>query len=294
MHLIPGSASGTLDSDPLTGPFDLPIAIGAYPGDASRLFVAERGGTVRLVVNGTARLTPYVDVAPFGIGTDGERGLLSVVAAPDYATSGKLYVYYNEPGGDIRIDEFTRSASAPETADPSTRRNLLTIEHSSESNHNGGQLHFGPDGCLWITTGDGGGGDDVHNNAQNLSSLLGKILRINPNPPGVGGASCPATTTGNHPPANDVTAPVLSVRAARRQRCCGTVARSSTRAATSAAPCEPAARCSSGTEGCGSGPSARSWRAGTGNDWSSIWARARGASCGGHSAATAIRAPCCG
>jgi hypothetical protein len=154
-----------------------------------------------------------VDVAPFGIGTDGERGLLSVVAAPDYATSGKVYVYYNEPGGDIRVDEFTRSASAPETADPSTRRNLLTIEHSSESNHNGGQMHFGPDGCLWITTGDGGGGDDQHNNAQNPGSLLGKILRINPNPPGVDGAACPAA-----PPTGDVTRPVLSVRAPRRQR----------------------------------------------------------------------------
>ena len=97
-----------------------------------------------------------------------------MVAAPDYATSGKVYVYYTEPGGDIRIDEFTRSASGPETADPSTRRNLLTIEHSSESNHNGGQLHFGADGCLWVTTGDGGGGDDVHNNAQNLGRCSGR------------------------------------------------------------------------------------------------------------------------
>jgi glucose/arabinose dehydrogenase len=218
VHLTPGATSGTLDSAALTGTFDSPIAIGTYPGDASRLFVAERGGTVRLVVNDVARLTPYLDVAPFGIGTDGERGLLSVVAAPDYATSGKLYVYYNEPGGDIRIDEFTRSATAPETADPTTRRNMLTIEHSSESNHNGGQMHFGPDGCLWVTTGDGGGGDDVHNNAQNMGSLLGKILRINPNPPGVGGPACPASEPPSQAPTSDLTAPVLSARAPRRQR----------------------------------------------------------------------------
>ena len=221
LHLIAGSTSGTLDSEAITGPFDSPIALAAYPGDSTRLFVAERGGKVRLVEAGGVRTTPYLDVAPFGLSTNGERGLLSVAAAPDDAASGKLYVYYTEPGGDIRIDEFTRSATAPDTADPSTRRNLLTIEHSSESNHNGGQLQFGPDECLWITTGDGGGGDDIHNNAQNTGSLLGKILRINPNPPGVGGTLCPVGGTGSEqppPPAHDLTAPQLSARAPRRQR----------------------------------------------------------------------------
>ena len=219
VHLIAGTTPGTLDSEQLTGPFDSPIALATYPGDPSRLFVGERGGKVRLVENGTARTTPYVDVAPFGLSTDGERGLLSIAAAPNYAATGKLYVYYTEPGGDIRIDEFTRSATAPDTADPSTRRNLLTIEHSSEANHNGGQLQFGPDGCLWITTGDGGGGNDVHNNAQNTGSLLGKLLRINPNPPGAGGTLCPvAGTSSVPPPTHDLTAPVLSARAPRRQR----------------------------------------------------------------------------
>jgi glucose/arabinose dehydrogenase len=210
VRLVAGATSGTLDSQPLTGAFDLPIAIGTYPGDASRLFVAERGGIVRLVVNGAARPTPYLDLTPFGVGTDGERGLLSVVAAPDYATSGKLYVYYTDAGGDIRIDEFRRSSTAPETADPATRRNVLTIEHSSETNHNGGQLHFGADGCMWVTTGDGGGGDDQHNNAQNRGTLLGKILRINPNPPG--------STVGGAPTGCDMTPPVISARAPRRQR----------------------------------------------------------------------------
>jgi glucose/arabinose dehydrogenase len=219
LHLIAGTTPGTLDSEQLTGPFDSPIALATYPGDASRLFVGERGGKVRLVENGTARTTPYLDVAPFGLSTDGERGLLSIAAAPNYAATGKLYVYYTEAGGDIRIDEFTRSATAPDTADPSTRRNLLTIEHSSEANHNGGQLQFGPDECLWITTGDGGGSNDVHNNAQNTGSLLGKLLRINPNPPGIGGTFCPvAGTSSEPPPTYDLTAPVLSAQAPRRQR----------------------------------------------------------------------------
>jgi glucose/arabinose dehydrogenase len=219
VRLIAGSTAGTLGTAPLTGPFSSPIAIGTFPGDASRLFVAERGGRVRLVVNDAVRATPFLDVAPVGLTTDGERGLLSIVAAPDYAATGKVYVYYTDSDGDIRIEEFTRSALDPEIADPASRRTVLTIEHSNENNHNGGQLHFGADGCLWITTGDGGGQNNQHANAQNLGTLLGKILRINPNPPGVGTAACapaPAPPTGGGGP--DVAAPGLRARAPRRQR----------------------------------------------------------------------------
>jgi glucose/arabinose dehydrogenase len=218
VRLLPGAMSGTLTTTPLTGPFSGPVAIGTYPGDPARLFVAEIGGKVRLVVNGAVKATPFLDVAPLGLSVGGERGLLSVVAAPDYSTSGKVYVYYTDSGGDIRIEEFARSSTNPETADPSSRRTVLVIEHSSESNHNGGQLHFGPDGCLWVTTGDGGGQDDQHNNAQNVGTLLGKILRFNPNPPGVGGTACGGAAAP--PPAGtaDTTAPALSVRVPRRQR----------------------------------------------------------------------------
>jgi glucose/arabinose dehydrogenase len=218
VRLKPGPSTGTLASQAISGSFSTPVALGTYPGDASRMFVAEQGGRVRLVVNGAVRPTPVVDVAPFGLTFAGERGLLSVVAAPDYATTGKLYVYYTDSGGDIRIDELTRSAANPEVADPATRRNVLTIEHSSESNHNGGQMQFGSDGCMWISTGDGGGGNDVHNNAQNRGTLLGKILRINPNPPGVGGAKCPPAASPLPAPGGDVTKPKVSARAPRRQR----------------------------------------------------------------------------
>jgi glucose/arabinose dehydrogenase len=221
VRLVPGGSSGTLAAQQITGSFALPVALGTYPGDSSRLFVAEQGGKVRLVVNGAVRSTPYLDVAPFGLTFGGERGLLSVVAAPDYPSSGKVYVYYTDSGGDVVIDEFTRSASDPDTADPSSRRTVLVIEHSSETNHNGGQMHFGLDGCLWISTGDGGGSlGDQHNNAQNLGTLLGKLLRINPNPPGVGGPACPAAAT--NPVANsavaEVTVPILSAGALQVQR----------------------------------------------------------------------------
>jgi hypothetical protein len=176
---------------------------------------------VRLVVNDAARSTPFLDLSSFGVSQTGERGLLSVVAAPDYATSGKVYVYYTDSGGDIRIDEFRRSTIDPEVADPSTRRNVLTIEHSSETNHNGGQLHFGRDGCLWISTGDGGGQNNAHNNSQNPGTLLGKLLRIDPDPPGVGGPACggqPAAPGPGTDGGADHTAPVLAARAKRRQR----------------------------------------------------------------------------
>jgi hypothetical protein len=217
VRLVAGGSPGTLGSQPLSGPFSSPAAIGTYPGDSSRLFVAELGGKVRLVVDDAVRPTPFLDIAPFGLSLGGERGLLSVVAAPDYASSGKVYVYYTDSGGDIRIEEFTRSSTNPETADPSSRRTVLVIEHSDEGNHNGGQLHFGADGCLWVTTGDGGGQNDEHNNAQNVGTLLGKVLRFDPDPPGVGGPACGTAPSASGGGA-DVTAPTLAVRVPRRQR----------------------------------------------------------------------------
>ena len=224
VRLVFGGSPGTLAAQPLTGAFDAPVAIGTYPNDASRLFVAEQTGKVRLVVDGAVRPTPYLDVVPFGLSAGGERGLLSVVAAPDYLLSGKVYVYYTDAGGDIRVDEFARSAVNPETADPASRRPVLVIEHSSRSNHNGGQMHFGADNCLWITTGDGGGQNNELGNSQNVGTLLGKLLRVDPNPGGGGAPVCtlagapPPPPPGNGVPTPDQTAPVLFARAPRRQR----------------------------------------------------------------------------
>jgi glucose/arabinose dehydrogenase len=209
---LTSAGPGTLSSTPIAGPWDEPIAIGTVPGDPERLLVGERGGRVRLVVGGAAQPGSIAEVPnPPGVSTGGERGLLSVAAAPDFAATGRLYVYYTDLGGDIRIDEFTAGV----------RRELLTIEHSANGNHNGGQLQFGPDGCLWVTTGDGGSQADPPNNAQTPTSHLGKLLRIDPDPPGVGGPVCRLPEVAADAPQGqlqDVTPPTLRVRAKRRQR----------------------------------------------------------------------------
>ena len=111
----------------------------------------------------------------------GERGLLSMAFAPDYAASGIFYVYYTRSqDGAIQVDEFHRDAANPDIGDPATVRHVLTVPHPGESNHNGGQLQFGPDGMLYLGTGDGGGGGDPFRAAMNLQDLRGKILRIDP------------------------------------------------------------------------------------------------------------------
>jgi glucose/arabinose dehydrogenase len=108
----------------------------------------------------------------------GERGLLSI-AFPNFKRDRRFYVYFTDNGGDIRVVEYKRRAGRLKAA-PKSARNVLEIEHSQFENHNGGQLQFGPDGLLYIGTGDGGGADDPDDNAQDRDSLLGKLLRINP------------------------------------------------------------------------------------------------------------------
>jgi glucose/arabinose dehydrogenase len=112
----------------------------------------------------------------------GEQGLLSIAFAPDYARSGRFYVYFTDRSGDQRIVEYHRATAT--RADPGSARLVLRMA-DHESNHNGGLMLFGPDGHMYVGTGDGGGGGDRHGprgNAQDLGSLLGKILRIDPAP----------------------------------------------------------------------------------------------------------------
>src|SRR4051812_20674844 len=147
------------------GTFASPVYLTAPPGDKRRLFVVEQAGTIRQVRDGKKLAKPFLDIRSQVL-AGGERGLLSMAFAPDYAKSGLFYVYFTGRDGDIHVQEFP------------TRRELVRIEHSTYPNHNGGQLQFGPDRRLYMGTGDGGGGADTFRNAQNPNRLLGKILRF--------------------------------------------------------------------------------------------------------------------
>jgi glucose/arabinose dehydrogenase len=157
------------------GRFQSPTYVTSAPG-VPGAFVVERGGRIRLV-KGHKRHT-FTSISG-NVSTGGERGLLSVAFAPSYATSRLLYVYFTNGAGDLVIAEMRADASGRH-ADPATLRPLLVVPHPSFSNHNGGQLQFGPDGMLYAGTGDGGGAGDRPDNAQNPNSRLGKLLQINP------------------------------------------------------------------------------------------------------------------
>lgn len=145
-----------------------------HAGD-DRLFVVEQGGRIKIINNdGTVNPTPFLNISS-KISTGGERGLLGLAFAPDYETSGRFYVNYTNTAGDTVIERYTVSGN-PDVAN-SDGTILLTIDQPF-GNHNGGNIHFGPDGYLWISMGDGGSGGDPNNYGQNKNVLLGKMLRI--------------------------------------------------------------------------------------------------------------------
>jgi hypothetical protein len=173
------------------GKFNTPMYVASPPRDASRLFVVERGGVIRVVRNGVPLATPVLDLAS-EVSVEGERGLLSMAFPPDYETSGLFYVYLTaKADGQLQVREYRRSAQNPDRADPAARI-VWSQDHPGETNHNGGTIDFGPDGKLWIAPGDGGGQNDANGNAQDTTRQLGKLLRIDPNPGNAGGYTIPA------------------------------------------------------------------------------------------------------
>jgi glucose/arabinose dehydrogenase len=161
------------------GSFSSPVHLTSPPGDRARQFVVEQGGRVRIIRDGRTLGDPFLDISD-QVTAGGEQGLLSIAFAPDYRTSGLFYVYFTDEAADQRIVEYRRRDA--DHADPGSARLVLRMP-DDESNHNGGLLLFGPDDLLYVGTGDGGGGGDQHGsrgNAQDLGSLLGKILRIDP------------------------------------------------------------------------------------------------------------------
>jgi glucose/arabinose dehydrogenase len=165
----------------------------AEPKDKSgRLFVIEQEGRIRIIKNGVLQQTPFLDIRDEVLKNDGydERGLLGIAFHPEFAKNSKFYIYRSvrvqkAKGLDHKseVREYTVSRQNPDVADKSSSRLVMEFDQP-EGNHNGGDLKFGPDGFLYIASGDGGGGDDRHGefgNGQNLSTVLGKILRIDVN-----------------------------------------------------------------------------------------------------------------
>lgn len=167
------------------GTFAQPIFVTSDPGDPERIFVVQRGGVIKLVQGGSS--TTFADLTSVVRCCDGEQGLLSMALPPDFARTGRFYVDYtgNDGPGNLRVAELRANGNA---AGLSTLRSVLTIGHAQASNHNGGQLQFGPDGYLYISTGDGG---STPQNGQDTNSLLGKILRIDPRQSGSAPYSVP-------------------------------------------------------------------------------------------------------
>ena len=172
---------------------DEPIGVTNAGDGSGRLFIIEREGRIRIWQNGQMLATPFLDIVTLaGCSPNcGERGLLGLAFHPDYESNGNFFVFHSQSDGDLRIARYNVSGN-PNVADSSSRAVLLTIEHSSQANHNGGHLAFGPDGYLYISVGDGGGGGDPFENGQNINTLLGKILRID-----VDGAAPYAIPSGN-------------------------------------------------------------------------------------------------
>lgn len=179
--LVGASTAEALSLQPVGPSFAQPTYVTSDPGSAGRLFVVEREGRIQLLENGL--VTEFADLSAqvqCGGKCEGERGLMSIALAPDFDASGRLFVdYANNTDGTIHIDELIATGPDHESASPATE-SLLEIPHSESKTHNGGQLQFGPDGDLYVSTGDGGGSDDQYHHAQDPKSPLGKILRVDP------------------------------------------------------------------------------------------------------------------
>ena len=153
-----------------------PVFATTPPADSSRLFVVEQGGLIRLIRRGVLQSAPFLDLRA-KVSTGGERGLLGLAFHPDYNTNGKFYVDYTDRNGNTVVEQYRRSSTNAQKANP-TAKGVFRITQPYP-NHNGGMLAFGPDRYLYVGMGDGGSAGDPGNRAQNINSLLGKILRIN-------------------------------------------------------------------------------------------------------------------
>ncbi len=160
--------------------FDSPVYLTAPSGAGKLAYVVERAGRVKLLRGGDKLPGAFLDIRDRVSCCEGERGLITMAFAPDYERSRRFYVFSTNNAENIQVDEYRRSRNRPLRADPDSRRRLLEIPLRQFPTHDGGQLAFGPDGMLYISTGDGGSFERISGNSQRKDSLFGKILRIDP------------------------------------------------------------------------------------------------------------------
>lgn len=179
---IPDECEGfTPSTVPVATGLTQPLYVTSPPGDLNRLFIVEQGGRVKILAGGSVLATPFLDISGL-VSTDAEQGLLSIAFDPDYSTNGQFFVNYTNVAWDTVIARYLVTGD-PNIADPASAVILKTIAQPT-SNHNGGQLQFGPDGFLYVGMGDGGEQNDPFNRSQDPGSLLGKMLRLDvDNPP---------------------------------------------------------------------------------------------------------------
>jgi glucose/arabinose dehydrogenase len=189
----------TIRLDPVVDGLDDPVAVVDAGDGSGRLFVVEQPGRIRIVRDGVLEDRPFLDITR-RIVAGGEQGLLGLAFAPDFPTDPRLYVDYTDLDGNSVIASFRVPRATSDQADPNSERILLQFDQPF-ANHNGGGLVFGPEGDLYIAVGDGGSAGDPQGNGQNLTTVLGKLLRIRP---GASDGSSPAYTIPPDAPfAND-------------------------------------------------------------------------------------------
>jgi hypothetical protein len=159
----------------IAGGLSRPLGVVDAGDGSGRLFVLEQAGRVLILADGAVETTPFLDLSG-RVSCCGERGLLGLAFHPEYEANGELFVAYSDSRGDTVVSRFS-VGSDPDRVDPASETEVLTVPQPF-ANHNGGHLAFGPDGYLYVGTGDGGGGGDPQGNAQRLDTLLGKILRL--------------------------------------------------------------------------------------------------------------------
>ena len=171
----PPTGSGAPVLQEVTAGLNFPVTLASPPND-ERLFIAEKGGAIRIIKGGSLLPTPFLDISS-KVSTRREQGLLGLAFPPDFASSRRFFVYYTDLAGDSRISVFQVSAD-PDRADPASETVVLGVDQPGPS-HNGGQILFGPDGFLYIGLGDGGSHDGLdEGRGQSLNDLLSSVLRI--------------------------------------------------------------------------------------------------------------------